>query len=46
MVGDLERGRQKVDWARAHMPILEGVRRRFENERPFDGLVVSMVLHV
>ena len=28
------------------MPILEGLRLRFENERPFDGLVVSMVLHV
>lgn len=46
MAGDLERGRQKLDWARTHMPILEGIRRRFESERPFAGLTVSAVLHV
>jgi adenosylhomocysteinase len=46
MAGDLERGRQKVDWARSHMPVLEGVRRRFEAERPFQGLTLSLVLHV
>jgi adenosylhomocysteinase len=45
MPGDLERGRQKVEWARAHMPVLEGIRRRFESERPFRGIVVSAVLH-
>ncbi len=44
--GDLDAGRQKVDWARSHMPILEGIRRRFESEKPFQGLTVSAVLHV
>ncbi len=46
MPGDLERGRQKVGWARAHMPVLEGIRRRFETTRPFEGLTISAVLHV
>jgi|SRR5579875_773367 len=46
MPGDLERGRQKIDWARTHMPILEEVRRRFEREQPFRGLTLSLVLHV
>ncbi|HTT73648.1 MAG TPA: adenosylhomocysteinase [Thermoplasmata archaeon] len=46
MPGDLERGRQKVAWAEGHMPVLAGIRRRFEAERPFAGLTVSMVLHV
>ncbi|MGA8303678.1 MAG: adenosylhomocysteinase [Thermoplasmata archaeon] len=46
MAEDLERGRQKVDWARSHMPVLEGVRHRFETERPFRGLTLSLVLHV
>ena len=46
MAGDLERGRQKVDWARSHMPVLEGIRRRFEAEKPFRGLTLSAVLHV
>jgi adenosylhomocysteinase len=46
MPGDLERGRQKVEWARGHMAVLGGVRERFERERPFRGLTISAVLHV
>ncbi|MCI4373601.1 MAG: adenosylhomocysteinase [Thermoplasmata archaeon] len=46
MPGDLDRGRQKVEWARSHMPVLEGIRKRFETERPFQGLTLSAVLHV
>ncbi len=46
MVGDRERGRLKIGWVRAHMPILEGVRARFEKEGPFRGLTISAVLHV
>ncbi len=46
MAGDLERGRLKIEWARSHMPVLEGIRRRFESERPFAGLTLSAVLHV
>jgi adenosylhomocysteinase len=46
MPGDVERGRQKIEWARSHMPVLEGIRRRFETERPFSGLTISAVLHV
>jgi adenosylhomocysteinase len=46
MSGDLAVGRQKVGWARTHMPVLEGIRARFERERPFEGLVLSAVLHV
>ncbi|HXW66399.1 MAG TPA: adenosylhomocysteinase [Thermoplasmata archaeon] len=43
--GSVEAGRLKVDWARAHMPVLEGIRRRFERERPFAELTLSLVLH-
>ena len=46
MAGDLALGRLKVDWARGHMPVLEGIRTRFVSERPFQGLTLSMVLHV
>jgi adenosylhomocysteinase len=46
MTGDLGTGRLKLEWARAHMPVLEGIRRRFETEQPFRGLTVSAVLHV
>jgi adenosylhomocysteinase len=27
------------------MPVLEGIRRRFESEKPFEGLTLSLVLH-
>ena len=46
MPGDLERGRQKVEWARRHMAVLGAVRTRFEQEQPFKGLTISCVLHV
>ncbi len=46
MPRDAEAGRLKVDWARAHMPVLESIRARFEKERPFEGLRLSLVLHL
>jgi adenosylhomocysteinase len=46
MAGNLEVGRLKLEWARGHMPILEGIRQRFEKEHPFRGLTISAVLHV
>ncbi|MGI0133309.1 MAG: adenosylhomocysteinase [Thermoplasmata archaeon] len=46
MAGDLTIGKQKVAWARTHMPVLEGIRRRFESEKPFKGRTISAVLHV
>ncbi|HYK92906.1 MAG TPA: adenosylhomocysteinase, partial [Thermoplasmata archaeon] len=41
-----ERGRLKLTWAQSHMTVLDAIRQRFESERPFQGLTVSMVLHV
>ena len=46
MVGDAALGQLKIGWVRAHMPVLEAVRRRLADERPFDGLTVAAVLHV
>ena len=46
MAGNAELGRLKIGWARAHMPVLEGVRARLTEERPFDSLTVAAVLHV
>jgi adenosylhomocysteinase len=44
--GDPAEGELKVEWARAHMPILESIRLRFEEVAPFRGMTVSMALHV
>jgi adenosylhomocysteinase len=46
MVGDRALGQDKVAWVRAHMPVLESIRRRFEAEQPFRGHTLSLVLHV
>ncbi len=39
-------GRLKIDWVRAHMPVLNAIREEFERERPFQGLRVAMSIHL
>ena len=39
-------GRLRIAWADAEMPVLRSIRERFERERPLDGLVVGVCLHV
>jgi adenosylhomocysteinase len=39
-------GVRRVEWADQSMPVLESIRRRFERERPLDGLRIGACLHV
>lgn len=39
-------GKLKIDWAQAHMPVLNEIRKQFEKEQPFKGLKVSICLHL
>jgi adenosylhomocysteinase len=39
-------GHLKIDWASAHMPVLNRIRERFEREKPFAGLKVAISLHL
>jgi adenosylhomocysteinase len=39
-------GRQRIDWAETHMPVLASIRERFAKERPLDGMTVAACLHV
>ncbi|MFB9325434.1 adenosylhomocysteinase [Paenibacillus aurantiacus] len=39
-------GHLKIDWASAHMPVLNRIRAQFEQEQPFKGLKVSICLHL
>lgn len=39
-------GELKIEWARAHMPVLERIRGRFEMEQPFRGLSIGMCIHL
>ncbi|WP_256685324.1 adenosylhomocysteinase [Halococcus qingdaonensis] len=41
-----ESGRQKIDWARQHMPICAALRDEFEETQPLDGQRVGMAMHV
>ncbi|MFN2613276.1 MAG: adenosylhomocysteinase [Actinomycetota bacterium] len=40
------RGRVRIEWAGAHMPVLVSIRERFAKEKPLEGLVVGACLHV
>lgn len=39
-------GRLKIDWVRAHMPVLNVLREEFEREQPFRGIRVAMSIHL
>ena len=39
-------GRLQIEWASAHMPVLNQVKSRFSKERPLKGLILGACLHV
>ncbi len=39
-------GHLKIDWVKAHMPVLNRIREQFEKEQPFKGLKVTISLHL
>jgi adenosylhomocysteinase len=39
-------GRLRMEWAEQEMPVLRGIRERFNGERPLAGMRVSACLHV
>ncbi len=44
---DLDKsGKDRVDWARHHMPVLGAIRSRLEKEKPFAGMNIGICLHV
>ena len=45
-IGLAPEGRLKIDWADAHMPVLNRIRAQFEKEQPFKGLKVAISLHL
>jgi adenosylhomocysteinase len=40
------KGRTRIEWADAQMPVLRAIRERFEKERPLRGLKLAACLHV
>jgi adenosylhomocysteinase len=41
----LEKGINRIEWARHHMPVLARIRERLTKEQTFEGLKVGMALH-
>lgn len=39
-------GMKRINWAKAHMPIMQSLMTRLEKEQPFKGLTISICLHV
>lgn len=39
-------GAKKIEWVRKHMPLLAELEERFERERPFEGLDITMSIHL
>lgn len=39
-------GKVKLDWVKAHMPLLNNIEEQFRSELPFKGLKVSICLHL
>jgi adenosylhomocysteinase len=41
-----ERGKRKIEWANAQMPVLQLIRKRFIKEQPLKGVRMAACLHV
>ena len=46
MAPNPERGRERIDWAAAHMPLLERLRPTFATEQPYAGQRIAMSIHL
>jgi adenosylhomocysteinase len=44
--GLAEEGKRRTDWAARQMPVLRGIAKRFERERPLEGVRVGVSLHI
>lgn len=45
-IGLAKEGHLKIDWVQEHMPVLNRIRKQFEEEQPFLGLKVAIALHL
>ncbi|MCZ7402846.1 MAG: adenosylhomocysteinase [Candidatus Methanoperedens sp.] len=41
-----EEGKQRIEWARRHMPVLSIIKEQFKKEKPLEGVNVVACLHV
>jgi len=41
-----ESGRKKIEWVKSYMPILTGLEEEFRKTRPFEGVKISLSVHL
>ncbi|HIH62253.1 MAG TPA: adenosylhomocysteinase [Methanobacteriales archaeon] len=39
-------GEEKIEWVQRHMPVLEHIKREFEEKKPFKGITIASCLHL
>lgn len=39
-------GKDRIEWAHRHMPVLDLIRQRFTKEKPLKGIKIAACLHV
>ena len=39
-------GIRKIEWVQKHMPVLEHIKKEFEETKPFEGIVIGSCLHL
>lgn len=39
-------GHQKIEWVKSHMPLLSGLEEEFRQTRPFEGVKISLSVHL
>jgi adenosylhomocysteinase len=39
-------GKKKIAWVQRHMPVLEHIKKRFQEEKPFEGITIGSCLHL
>lgn len=40
------KGEEKIEWVQRHMPVLEHIKREFEEKKPFKGITIASCLHL
>jgi adenosylhomocysteinase len=39
-------GVKKIEWVQRHMPVLEHIKKKFKEEKPFEGITIGSCLHL
>lgn len=39
-------GKKKIEWVQRHMPVLEHIKEKFADEKPFEGITIGSCLHL